>query len=111
MILPLHPNPINMKKKSFNPYYVAAIFFAAIFLLTGTVFAQAADTAVPLDFNPLDYVPAQYKPWIWFALGVYELATRIFPTVKNWSISGFIIRIYQKYVPNRNASTPSKPHP
>lgn len=100
-----------MKKKTFNPYHAAAIFFAAIFLVTGTVFGQTPDPIIPVDFNPLDYIPAQYKPWIFFALGIYELATRLFPTVKNWSISGFIIRLYQKVIPNRNAETPSKPHP
>lgn len=100
-----------MKKKSFNPYYVAAIFFVAIFLITGTVFGQTADPAILLDFNPLDYVPATWKPWIILGLGCFDVATRIFPTIKSYSISGFLIRMWQKYIPNKNAAVPSKPHP
>lgn len=98
-----------MKKKSFNPWILATIFFAFIFIFNSHLMAQAGVPAP--DFNPLDYVPASYKPWILFALGVYELATRLFPTVKNWSISGLVIRVYQYLIPNRNADTPSKPHP
>lgn len=44
-------------------------------------------------------------------LGVYELIIRYVPTVKNYSIIGWIIKIIQLIVPNNNANTPSQPHP
>lgn len=42
---------------------------------------------------------------------IYEIIVRLFPTAQNWSINGWLIKLYQTVIPNKNATTPTKPHP
>lgn len=42
-------------------------------------------------------------------LAVYEVAVRFFPTVKNYSVIGFIITLIQKIVPNKSVTAKKLP--
>ena len=96
----------------FNPFAVAALFFALVFCLTGlTVFAQAPADSVSINPTFVGFIPVNWKPYIIAAFGIYELIVRYFPTVKNYSIVGFFIKVFQVIVPNKNAATPTQPHP
>lgn len=95
-------------RRKFNPYFGAAFFFGIIFSLTAM--AQAPADSVVAD-TIAGVVPTSWKPFILLALGIYELVVRLFPTVKNYSIIGWAIKAFQSIIPNKNAGTPTAPHP
>lgn len=52
-------------------------------------------------------LPANITLILGIALALYEVIIRFFPTVKNYSIIGWIITLIQAILPNRNASGPN----
>lgn len=95
-------------RRNFNPYYGAAFFFGIIFSLAAV--AQTGTDSVAV--NSLGtLIPSNWKPVIFLGLGIYELVVRFFPTIKNYSITGWLIKVYQTVLPNKNAKTPTDPHP
>lgn len=83
-----------------------SIFVLAI-LFIPNVFAQ--DSTAVAAASPA--IPSWGVPAAGIVVGLYELIVRYIPTVKNYSIIGFIIKVIQTVVPNKNAVIPSQPHP
>lgn len=96
--------------KKLTPYLSATLFFVLVFVIAGMAQTPVDSTANIFNLIGPINIPASWKPWIGFGLAVYEAATRLYPTLKNYSIAGNLFRLYQWLLPNRNAATPSKPH-
>lgn len=88
---------------------VGSILLAIAVLSWGFVLAQdtSAITATATSLSLPSWVPKVLA----IAVTLYELIVRYFPTAKNYSITGGLIRLFQAVVPNRNSETPTKPHP
>lgn len=100
-----------MKRK--KPFILATIFFMLISLLAAHMvgFAQTAADSAAVNTGLGAMIPANLKPFILAAFGVYEVIVRVFPTTGNYSITGWIIKLYQTILPNKNSTTPTQSHP
>lgn len=88
---------------------VGSILLAIAVFSWGFAFAQdtTAITATASTLNLPSWIPKVLA----IAVTLYELIVRYFPTAKNYSIVGGLIKLFQAIVPNRNSVTPTKPHP
>jgi hypothetical protein len=83
------------------------IFFLLIFLSASLfLFAQTDTTGTGGGGFSL---PANITMILGIALALYEVIIRFFPTVKNYSILGWVIKLIQTILPNRSAVGPNHP--
>jgi hypothetical protein len=93
-------------KKAFK-VFAFVMTLATLTLLCPTLFAQdSTGTGVGGTTTLPSWVPLVAS----ILLGVYELLARLIPTVKNISILGFVIKVIQAIIPNKNAAVPTDPH-
>lgn len=89
-------------KKTLNCKIAFLLTLATLFIIC-SVFAQDSTATGATGAATLpSWVPLVGS----LLLGVYELVVRLVPTVKNYSIIGWVIKIIQLIVPN-NASADS----
>lgn len=104
--------PYYMKRKI--PFILATLIFMVVFIFAAhlTIWAQVpADSALAAGTGIADLIPAGWWKYILSAYGIFEVIVRQFPTVKNYSPAGWAIKVFQAILPNKNANTPSQPHP
>jgi len=73
-------------------------------------FAQTADSTSAASGIVSLTLPDWVKYLAWGLIGLYEFIVRRFPTTKNYSITSFIMKVWQFIAPNNNATNPTKPH-
>lgn len=101
-----------MKKKTINLLpFIGFLLTGILFLVVRATAQTASDSATVNTLSGGGLIAESWKPYIFAAIGVYELIARLAPTVKNYSISGLLIKVFQMVLPNRNAKVPAAPHP
>jgi hypothetical protein len=71
--------------------------------------AKAQDSTVHLSIAGGITLPGWWKIALSILVGVYEIVVRYIPTVRNYSIIGWIIQIIQTLVPNKSVQGPEFP--
>ncbi len=64
-------------------------------------FAQDSTIVVPIGGGISTWVTEHLGTVIVAILGIYELIARLVPTIKNYSIISFIVKILNQLVPNK----------
>lgn len=82
------------------------LFFFALFLsLPFLVMAQDATDSTGTGGGGLPFeLPKNVVVILTVVLSIYEVIVRIMPTVKNYSIIGFLIKLIQTVIPNRTTT-------
>lgn len=88
-----------MKKKVILLWIAAAL--VALFILPGQTFAGDTTSAATGTGSSL---PSWLPLVSGIVVGVYELLIRYIPTVKNYSILGWVITLIQAVIPNNNSA-------
>lgn len=71
---------------------------------TALLFAQdSTGVSIPVSGGIVDWVTAHLGTTITIILAVYEVAVRLIPTLGNYSILSYIIKLLNILVPNRKA--------
>lgn len=83
--------------------------FFALISTSFIMFAQDSTDTTGAGSGGADLIPGNIKTILLVFLGVFEVVARFLPTVKNYSIIGWVIKLIQTFLPNR--STTAKPHP
>lgn len=101
-----------MKKRTIKLFPILGFLTTfCLFLVMQATAQTGSDSATVSTLIGTGIVADSWKPYIYAALGIYEIVARLIPSAKNFSISGFLIKVYQTLVPNRNSKVPSVPHP
>lgn len=73
-------------------------------LFATVLFGQdSASVTIPVSSGILDWVTNHLGTVITILLAVYEVAARLIPTIKNYSIISIVVSILNQLVPNKKA--------
>ncbi len=78
--------------------------FLALLFATALLFAQdSTGVSIPVSGGAIDWITTHLGTVISIVLGVYELAVRLIPTLGNYSLISYIVKLLNILVPNRKA--------
>ncbi len=74
----------------------------SLLFLAVCLFAQDSTVvSIPVGGGVMALITAHLAATITIVLAVYEVAARLIPTIKNYSIISFIVKILNQLVPNK----------
>jgi hypothetical protein len=79
----------------------------SLLFATALLFAQDSTVVVPISGGISDWISTHLGLVITLVLSVYEILARVIPTIKNYSIISFIVKILNQLVPNQKTSATS----